>query len=120
LYILKISSTVKIYGINYEERHIARVIKLNDWPLLPMPSPPETDEATSQFELDLIIEDYKEEQKIVIRENVNIRYMSSQMFAQILVHLCEESLAAVKEADDWNEIELHHDAVLDAVSLIAL
>jgi hypothetical protein len=30
---------------------ITKVIKLNDWPLLPMPSSSETDEATSQFEL---------------------------------------------------------------------
>jgi hypothetical protein len=33
--------------------------------------------------------------------------MASQMFA--LVHLSEESLAAVKEADDWGEIELEDD-----------
>jgi hypothetical protein len=32
--------------------------------------------------------------------------MASQMFAQILVLLSEESLAAVKEADDWDEIKL--------------
>jgi hypothetical protein len=37
---------------------IARVIKLNDWLLLPMPSSTKTDEATSKFELHLIIEDY--------------------------------------------------------------
>jgi hypothetical protein len=60
---------------------IASVIKLNDWLLLPMPSPPKTDEATSQFKSDLIIEDYKEEQKIVIRENANTRSMALQMFA---------------------------------------
>jgi hypothetical protein len=75
---------------------IARVVKLNDLPLLPMPSPPEIDEAASQIELNFIIEDYKEEQKIVIRENAKIRSMTSQMFAQILVRLSEESLAAVK------------------------
>jgi hypothetical protein len=59
----------------------------------------------------LIIEDYKKEQKIVIRENAKIRSMASQMFAQILDHLSEESLAAVKEANDWDEIELEKDPV---------
>jgi hypothetical protein len=37
--------------------------------------------------------------------------MASQAFARILVHLSEESLAAVKEADDWDEIELEEDPV---------
>jgi hypothetical protein len=37
--------------------------------------------------------------------------MASEMFAQILVHLSEELLAAVKEADDWNEIEVEEDLV---------
>jgi hypothetical protein len=37
--------------------------------------------------------------------------MTSQVFAQILVHLSEESLAAVKEDDDWDEIELEEDSL---------
>ena len=90
---------------------ISRIIKINDWPLLAPPSAPAVDNVTSQLELDLLMEDYKEERKIVIRENAKIRSMASQMFAKILVHLSEESLAAVKEADDWDDIELEEDPV---------
>jgi hypothetical protein len=50
-----------------------------------------------------------EERKIIIRKNAKIRSMDSQMFVLIMVHLSEESSAAVKEADD--EIEPEEDSV---------
>jgi hypothetical protein len=37
--------------------------------------------------------------------------MASQMFAHTMIHLSEESSAAVKEADDWDEIETEKDPV---------
>jgi hypothetical protein len=40
---------------------IARIIKFNDWPFQAMPIPPDADGDISQLELDLIMEDYKEE-----------------------------------------------------------
>jgi hypothetical protein len=56
-----------------------------------------------QLEFDLIMEDYKEERKIIIRENAKIRSMTSQMFAHMMIHQSEESSDAVKEADDETE-----------------
>jgi hypothetical protein len=62
-----------------------------------MPSPPDANEATTELEFDLIMEAYKGERKIIIRENAKIRSTASQMFAHIMVHLSEESSA---ERDD--------------------
>jgi hypothetical protein len=56
------------------------------------------------------MKDYKEERKI-ISKNSKIRNMASQIFAHIMVHLYEDSFAAVKEADDWDEIETEEDPV---------
>jgi hypothetical protein len=47
------------------------------------PTAPAVDNVTSQLELDLLMEDYKEERKTVIRENAKIKSMASQMFAKI-------------------------------------
>jgi hypothetical protein len=93
---------------------IARTIKLNDWPFQAMPSPPDAmpcHGVTTELEFDLIMEDYKEERKIIICESAKIRSMASQMFAHIMVHLSEESAAAVKEANDLDEIETVEDPV---------
>jgi hypothetical protein len=62
-----------------------------------MPSPPDTDGVTTKLEFDLIMEDYKEERKIIIRNNAKIRSTASQMFTQIMVH--------------WDEIETEEDLV---------
>jgi hypothetical protein len=100
--------------------NIARIIKLNDWPIVRLPPKPvkperiltrtakaskddetyDDEESEIDEEYELLVEDWKEARKLAIRENAKMRSFSSQMFSRILIHLSEESKAAVKEADD--------------------
>jgi hypothetical protein len=94
--------------------NIAKIIKIDDWPMIPLPSKPDSailSEIKDQEEADQLVEDWKEERKLVIRENAKIRGFASQMFSKIMLHLSEESKAAIKEAADWDAVELAEDPV---------
>jgi hypothetical protein len=97
-------------SINYGS--IARLIKINDWPSVPLPIKPHPEDVEyDDDEYEQLVEDWKESRKLAIRENIKIRSYAPQMFSKIMMHLSEESKAAVKESVDWEDIEINEDPV---------